>query len=180
MKKNEFKTKIRNEIDSQNDKIMKVRNELSSVTTSISNITQAIADFSDFDNVDKFDELKSEKARLENHAELLSRKLAELKTTDSTKIMNDLQAFKSEKLAIFEKHNAKIMELTKQIEDIDADVTREINELQSILSDWIRAYNIDYSQCTMAQVSIVHDDSGILPIARSYLDMINQLRKIKA
>lgn len=177
MKKNDFKTMMNNEINEQNKQIEAAKAGIATATATIEKLAKEIADFSDFDNPDKFNLLKAEKNQAEINAELMRKKLKTISTADNSKIMSDLNAFNVEKLAIYKKYNDKIIELTEQIEAIDADVTREINELTNLYNAWIYAYGVNDTQLSQSQLNYFLDDSGILPATRQYIMKLKQIRE---
>lgn len=178
MKKNDFMTKIKNEIDSQNQKLTDANTEISTTNAKIEKLTQEIATYSDYENVDKFAELKADKARLEAKVELMSRQLNALRTSANDTIMDNLNAFNSEKLAIYKQYNDKIIDVTKQIETIYADAISEIDTLKNLYTAYITAFNVSPIQTNQVPINNFLDDSGILYAARGFLQKLEQIRSL--
>lgn len=178
MKKNDFMTKIKNEIDSQNQKLTDANTEISTTNAKIEKLTQEIAAYSDYENVDKFAELKADKARLEAKVELMSRQLNALRTSANDTIMDNLNAFNSEKLAIYKQYNDKIIDVTKQIETIYADAISEIDSLKNLYSAYTTAFNVSPQQAAQVPINNFLDDSGILYAARGFLQKFEQIRSL--
>ena len=177
MKKNDFKTMMKNEINEQNKKIETAKASIATTTATIEKLTKDIAEYSDFENPDKFTLLKADKAHMENTAELMKRQLKNISKADDSKIMSDLNAFNAEKVAIYKKYNDKIAEVTKELESINADVTNEINELTNLYNAWIYAFGVNERQISQTQINYFLDESGILPATRQYLSKLEQIRK---
>lgn len=180
MKKNDFLSMINNEIVSQNNKLKETKDNIASTTAEIEKLTQAINEYSDYENPDKYEKLKSDRSRMCTKLELLERHFKEIKTQDKDNTITQLQGFNSEKNAIFKKYNDQIMVVVEQLKQIEADATKDINALSDLYKNWISAFNIDNQQVSQTFISNFSDDAGILSATRQFMQMINrtmQLRK---
>ena len=119
-----------------------INSEITTTKAEISDLKKRIDNYSDFDNVSEFNELKAKKADAESRLTLLERKLTSETNPGADVIRNDYSIIQNAKRDIFENFAKESTPIIEQLRELFNSTENDLNQLRNLHVLWLNAYNI--------------------------------------
>ncbi len=163
MKNNTIASEMQKKIATQSEKIAKIDNDIATEKALIASLSERIASYTDYENVEAFNALRSEKAEAEGKLELLNRKRKAEETISPEEVRTDYNQFFTEKKAILDKFDKDAAPLIEKLEALFNETHSNIEELNRIFGTWSRTFRITdptYSASTLPWQEGLHARVG--------------------
>lgn len=123
-----------------------INSEITTTKAEISDLKKRIDNYSDFDNVSEFNELKAKKTDAESRLTLLERKLTSETNLGADVIRNDYNTITKAKSEIFENFAKESAPIIEQMRTLYESTKQDLQQLQNLHQLWTNAYNIPQYQ----------------------------------
>jgi len=178
MKKNDFISNMKKNIENRQNRIATITNEMASVKATVDELTAKINEFADINDVRTFGKLKEDRSINENRYELLERKLNAEKHALDMNLSQTIRAFQMEFEEIDRRCEADVIPSVITMQKRCEDASEEKTELQNMFNKWVEVYNVPANLLSGASTFGMMDVTGTTVAVTKLYNTFKQAGKI--